>query len=178
MHKLLRFIPALMVGGSVFITACGKDGAPGPAGEDGAGAEIIYSPWMDVAFKPDTIHLAGGGIDTVGYFLTMPAPKLTLELLNSSDVKVFINTGTPAAPTVIALPYYDPYSGYSIQVTTYEKEIDIYSNGDLTTYTDNAGRKRQQFRYMIVPGNTGARQANMLDWSDYNAVKKHFGIKD
>lgn len=173
----------------VFLISCGKDGATGPSGpegpagpagpggENGSGS-VIYSEWLDLAYNADTIHTAGGGIDTIGYYATIDAPKLSLEMLNTADVKVYINVNDTTDPTIYSLPYYSPFSGISIMATAYTQKIDLYSNADVGTVLGNDGRKYQQYRYMIVPGNVPATSNASVNWSDYKAVKSYLGLKD
>ena len=168
----------------MFMISCGKDGAAGPEGPAGpagpkgdpATGTVIYSAWLDVPFKPDTIHTSGGGIDTIGYYADVSAPKLTAALLSTADVKMYINSNDATDPVIYPLPYNAP-SGLYIEFSAYTQGISLYSNGDLTTYTRN-GKKYQQFRYMIVPGNTGARSGASVNWSDYAAVKVYLGLND
>ncbi|RAJ06476.1 hypothetical protein LX64_01603 [Chitinophaga skermanii] len=167
----------------------GVDGATGPAGPAGpAGPQepkgdpgsgnIIYSTWLDVAFKADTSHTAGGGIDTVGYYATIDAPKLTAALLSTADVKVYINANTAASPTIYPLPYYNAYSGLSIEMSASTQKIDLYSNGNMSTIVGN-GVKYQQYRYMIIPGSVTARSAApAVDWTNYAAVQAYLGLHD
>ncbi|WP_343673404.1 hypothetical protein [Chitinophaga sp.] len=92
----------------MFITSCGKDGATGPAGPAGAAGDsstVIYSDWLDVTYKPDTIHTSGGGIDTVGFYAIINVPKLTQDLLSTADVKVYVNTNNVSDPVIYSLPY-------------------------------------------------------------------------
>ncbi len=177
----------------MLIASCGKDGEvgpqgqnglqgpagpPGPAGPkgDGVSGTVIYSGWLDVPFKPDTIHLAGGKIDTIGYFAVIDAPKLTLAMLNTADVKVYINSNDATDPVIFSLPYRSN-SGLYIDLASYTQKLELYSNADLSTVTVN-GKKYQQYRYMIVPGNTQSRSASSVNWTDYAAVKAHLGLKD
>jgi hypothetical protein len=162
----------------LFMISCGKDGAAGPAGPKGdpGSGDVIYSEWLDVLFKPDTLHLAGGGIDTIGYYATIDVPKLTLALLSTADVKVYINTDDASDPLIYPLPYSAP-SGLNIQMMAYTQTIELYSNEDVGTVTAN-GKTYQQYRYMIVPGNAQARSAASVNWSDYTAVKASLGLKD
>jgi hypothetical protein len=160
--------------------ADGANGAAGPAGPAGpkgaAGTDVIYSSWLDVSYKPDTIHLSGGGIDTIGFYTTIDVPKLTLALLGTADVKAYINSNDASDPTIFPLPYYGS-SGLYIQFSAYAQKIDLYSSADMSTITTN-GKKYQQYRYMIVPGNALARSAAPVNWSDYAAVKAYLGLKD
>lgn len=159
----------------VFMMSCSKQGATGPKGD--AGTSVIYSDWLDVAYKPDTVHTAGGGIDTLGYYATIAAPKLTLEMLNTADVKVYINSSNATDPVIYSLPY-NSASGLYIEVSAYTQTIQLYSNAQLSTTTDGNGKKIQQYRYMIVPGNTTARAVTSVNWGDYSAVKTYLGLKD
>lgn len=154
----------------------GADGAPGPKGDPGTGSSsVIYSDWLDVPFKADTIHTASGRIDTIGYYADIEAPKLTLELLGTADVKVYINTSDVTDPRIISLPYFGGNGGY-IEVTSTAKTISIYSNMDVSTYFSQ-GRKYYQFRYMIVPGNTKA-DAAVVNWADYAEAKAYLKLED
>lgn len=171
----------------MFVTSCGKEGPAGPAGADGppgpAGPKgdsnsggVIYSGWLDVPYKPDTVHLAGGRIDTIGYYAAIDVPKLTLELLSTADVKVYLNSNDVSDPTIYPLPYYGT-SGLSIEVSSYKQTIQLYSNADVSTMIIN-GKKYQQYRYMIVPGDIHARSAAPVNWLDYTEVKSYLGLKD
>jgi len=165
----------------MFLISCGKDGAQGPQGPagpkgDSTAGTVIYSAWLDVSFKPDTVHLAGGGIDTVGYFADIDVPKLTSALVNTADVKMYINSSDASNPVIYPLPY-NASSGLYIQFSAYAQGISLYSNSNLSTFTAN-GKKHQQFRYMIVPGNTQGRSAASVNWSDYAAVKVYLGLEN
>jgi len=165
----------------MFVISCGKDGAngadgaTGPKGDSGADT-VTYSAWLDVSFKADTIHKSGGGIDTIGYYATIDVPKLTKALLSTADVKAYINTNDASDPLIYPLPYTGS-SGLYIEFSAYTQTIQLYSNANLSTFT-NSGKKYQQFRYMIVPGNALARMAAPVNWSDYAAVKAYLGLKD
>lgn len=171
----------------MFMISCGKDGAngadgatgpagpAGPKGDAGSG-NVIYSAWLDVPFKPDTVHLANGKIDTIGYYATIDAPKLTQALVSTADVKVFINGNDASDPVIYPLPYYAT-SGLNIRFSAYTQKIQLDANADMSTIT-TGGKKYQQYRYMIVPGNNLARSAAPVNWSDYAAVKAYLGLKD
>ncbi|SIN84797.1 hypothetical protein SAMN04488055_1741 [Chitinophaga niabensis] len=168
----------------MFMISCGKEGAAGPEGPagpvgpkgDAGSGSVIYSAWLDVSFKADTIHLANGTIDTVGFYTTIDAPKLTLALLSKADVKVYVNTNDASDPEIYPLPY-NAISGLYISVMAYTQKIQLYSNADVGTVSAN-GKKYQQYRYMIVPGDVTARSASPVNWSDYAAVQVYLGLKD
>jgi hypothetical protein len=166
---------------AMFMISCGKDGATGPAGPagpagDSASGTVIYSGWLDVPYKPDTIHKANGSIDTIGFYANIDAPKLTKALLSTADVRVYINTNDTSDPVIYPLPY-NGSSGVYIGVTVYTQQIQLYSNADVGTLLSN-GKKYQQYRYMIVPGNTGARSVAQVNWSNYAEVRAYLGLKD
>nr|WP_295877508.1 hypothetical protein [uncultured Chitinophaga sp.] len=202
MKRLLYSLPFLLLIATavLFTTSCSKDGDPGPAGQQGqkgdkgdkgdtgAGgpggpqgepgtANVIYSDWLDVAYKPDTIHTAGGKIDTIGYFAFVDAPKLTADILNKGEVKVYLNFTTAADPTITSLPYTE-LSGAFIRYVAYKETLEFYASMNAGTYTDNTGLKRLQYRYILIPGGTTARKSNTVDWKDYKAVKAYLGLKD
>ena len=155
----------------------GPVGSEGPQGGTGSG-NIIYSEWMDVAFAADTIHTGGGGVDTIGYYANVNVPQLDLEMLNTADVKMYINTNNADDPVIYPLPY-NSSNGIYIQMSSYTGAIQLYSNINVGTVIDNSGVKYQQYRYMIVPGNVGATASRTsVNWSDYNEAKNHLGLKD
>lgn len=183
------------------ITSCSKKGDPGPAGQQGqkgdkgdkgdtgAGgpggskgdpgtANVIYSDWLDVAYKPDTVHRAGGTIDTLGYYAIITAPKLTTSILNSGELKVYVNQNSAADPVITSLPYTDLRSGLYISYVAYQQAIQLESNGDISTVQNNAGVKLRQYRYILIPGGVAARKTNAVNWNNYNEVKAYLGLKD
>ncbi len=153
----------------------GAAGAAGPKGDTGV-ANITYSAWLDAKYIPETTT-TGGVLDTIGFYYDAAVPKLTAAILNTGDVKVYINLGTAASPVIVPLPYFDPYFGISINPTFSAALIDLYSNLDVSTYTDQAsGQKRQQWRYILIPGGKPARSA--VDWNNYAEVKKYLNLAD
>ena len=176
--KRIYLSPLVLLSGLflvMFIMSCGKTGATGPAGPkgDSASGTVYYSDWLDVTYKPDTVHTAGGQIDTIGYYGVINAPKLTAAMLNTADVKVYINSSDASDPVIYSLPYTGG-SGLYIEVSAYTQSIELYSNAQMSTVT-TGGKKIQQYRYMIVPGNSSI---TTTDWSNYTEVKAHLGIKD
>ena len=165
----------------IFLISCGKQGATGPAGPagpkgDSASGTVYYSDWLDVNFLPDTIHTTQGKIDTIGYYATISAPVLTAAMLKNSDVRVYINTSDASNPIIYPLPY-SGISGVNIEVSAYALNIQLYANAQVSTETNN-GKKIQQYRYMIFPGNTKVPTNNNVNWSNYSAVKAYLGLKD
>ncbi len=190
----------LLLAASVLYVACSKEGPAGPAGPEGptgangangaagpAGpqgepgtANVIYSEWLDVIFEPDTFtntQLTPPRLDTFGYFANIEAAKLDANILNTGEIKVYVNMGTADEPNVVPLPYYDVYFNLNILVNLGVGNIALYSNGDVGTATDN-GAKVFQYRYILIPGGTAARMAKSVNWNDYKAVKAYLKLKD
>ena len=192
---------ALFLAVIVFFSYCGKDGATGPAGPTGpagtagpAGtpgtqgpqgpkgdtgtANVIYSAWLDVKYSPDTVHLPGGVIDTGGYFANVTAAKLTNAILNTGEIKVYINVGTPTQQVVLPLPYFDIYTSVNINPAFFLQRIQLYSNADISSFTDGTGAKRYQYRYVLIPGAVPGQKAPKVNWNNYDEVKSYLGLSN
>ena len=156
--------------------ANGAAGAQGAKGDSGT-ANVIYSAWLDAAYLPDTFRNAGK-LDTAGFFTNIPATKLTAAIINNGEIKVYVNFGTPTAPTVVPLPYSDVIYDYtSIQPAFYIGRIFLYATDNYGTFTQN-NVKRNQYRYILIPGVVNARVAQPVDWNNYDKVKEYLGLKD
>ncbi|MCW3110497.1 MAG: hypothetical protein JWQ09_5003 [Segetibacter sp.] len=155
--------------------ATGAAGPQGPKGDTGT-ANVIYSGWLDVSYKPDTLHI-GTAIDTIGYYSDIPAAKLSSAIISGGEMKVYINIGTAISPDVFPLPYFNVYSGLNIGPEYFLQRIHLYSNANASTYSQN-GSKLLQYRYVLIPGNIGGRVAQTIDWNDYKKVKVYLGLKD
>lgn len=194
--KLSQFSMLILLTSAIFlVNACSKDGSAGPAGaagEKGAKGDkgdkgdpgtpgtsgIIYSNWLDVKFDADTVHQAGGRIDTIGYYAVIDAPKLTQEALTTADVRLYVNLNSATDPTIALLPYVEQ-NGVVIRFIAYKGSLQLIANVNAGTTIDNSGVKRLQYRYMIAPGGTAARKAGYdINWSDYKAVKAYLGLRD
>jgi hypothetical protein len=172
----------------VVIAACSKEGDTGPAGSPGAQgppgtggaagpagpagtANVIYSSWIDTAkFYPDTITI-GSILDTLGYFAHLSVPKLTLDILNKGEIKVYVNAGTTADPIIFPLPFDN--GSIFMDVLFSLNDIEIRSNVDLTGVVP--------FRYVLIPGGTAARpgpNGKTIDWNNYKEVQQYLGLKD
>lgn len=191
MRKLLLLSLAAVV---LSCGACSKEGDAGPAGETGApgpvgpsgpagadGAGIIYSDWLDVAYDPIVGDYDGDGLedDTAAYETVIPAAKLTTDILTTGEIKVFINIGTADDPVIYPLPYTDLFAGYSINPTFAAQEIYLLATNSFQTFTDSEnGKKYQQYRYILIPGGTAAREGKKIDWNNYSEVKAYLKLKN
>lgn len=164
--------------------AAGAAGPAGPAGVPGAAgtANVIYSAWLDVSYAIDTIITTvtpQGTFRDTSYYALIPAPKLTADLLNRGDVKIYWNQNTATNPVVVPLPFFN--GGVIINPFFFINQagagtIELDANANFSTGTLTGNIKYFQYRYILIPGGTTAR--NMIDWNDYNAVKAYLKIPD
>jgi hypothetical protein len=145
----------------------GAPGAPGAKGDTGV-ANVIYSDWIDsTTWRPDTV-MTGSVIDTLGFFANVNAPNLDLTILNTGEIKVYINLNDETDPVVFPLPYND--GSIFIDVIFFMNTIQISSNADLTGIP---------FRYILIPGGVRAgRGVKTINWDDYKQVQQYLGLKD
>ena len=119
-------------------------------------------------------------VDTIAWVASIPAPKLTNAILNTGEIKVYLNAGSPADPAVFPLPITDLFA------LTGLLNVNVYfTAGDINLYaTDNAstdvfnGQKFFQYRYVLIPGGVTARTSNKVNWNNYTEVKAYLGLKD
>ncbi|MBK9509943.1 MAG: collagen-like protein [Cytophagaceae bacterium] len=133
----------------------GESGATGPQGPkgDAGNANVFYSEW--ISLKSNILPSR----ETI-----INAPKITQEVLNNSDIRMFINIDGG----VRALPY---------------RELDYYSKlGQILVTINingiiNAGLK---VRYVITQGgiNIGFGRKKVLESMSYEEVKTLYNIPD
>lgn len=159
--------------------AAGPAGATGPKGDTGT-ANVIYSPWLDVTYAGlDTVHNTDGTIDTVLWGASITANKLTQAILDKGEIKVYMNWGTQTNPDISPLPILDPFfTGLVINPEFLVQRIDLYSNFNASTVTQNA-QKYLQYRYILIPGSVAGRLSKpAVNWNNYNEVKAYLGLTD
>ena len=199
MKKTKILLPcALSMAFILLLAACkkgdtGPAGPAGPAGPTGATgaqgavgtANVIYSEWLDVTYTADTIHNPDASIDTIGYFASIDAAKLDNTILNSGEVKVYLNANVPDQPYVVPLPFTDLYAFFGVLTINpgfYLNTIFLYADQDASSFTvpsgPSAGLKAWQYRYILIPGGTTARSYKSINWSNYSEVKAYLGLKD
>lgn len=106
----------------------------------------------------------------------MNAPKLTNDILNNGEVKVFLNLGSTAAPNVVPLPLDALLFQVIISPIYRLGAIDLIASDNVSTRTNSSGQKQLQYRYVLIPGGTAARTS--IDWNDYAQVKAYLNLKD
>jgi hypothetical protein len=135
--------------------ATGQTGATGATGQTGATgtSNIFYSDWLDLI--PNKLPSRESII---------VAPKITQNVLDNSDVRVYVKVGT----LISCLPYSD----LSNWLLLGKVVIAVAGNS-----TINTGLK---VRYIIIPGGTsiGSGRKAAVDYTDYEAVKAYYNLKD
>jgi hypothetical protein len=144
----------------------GPSGSQGPKGDTGV-ANVIYSEWLDVIFEPNT--------DSSNWSATIPAPKLSNEILSQGEIKVYINFNTAADPVVFPLPFFD--GAVIINPLFFTDTIALISTTDAGTVLDQ-GEKFFQYRYVLIPGAVLAVKPNDVNLDDYVEVKRFLKLKD
>ncbi|HEY4290246.1 MAG TPA: hypothetical protein VGN00_24265 [Puia sp.] len=152
--------------------AAGTAGAAGPKGDSGT-ANVVYSAWTDVTYAPITDDTTNPGtIDTLAWAAAISAPKLTSDILNKGEIKVYFNFGSTANPDIIPLPFIDFIStGWNIQVDLAVGNIYLTANDNFSSGT-SGGVKLGQYRYILIPGSVPAS----VNVKDYNAVRNYFNL--
>ena len=191
--KFLTIPCILFLAITVIIAGCSKDGDTGPAGATGpagpagaAGAtgaagpagtaNVIYSAWLTVPFKPDTFRTAGV-LDTAGFYADIAASKLDLAMLDKGEMKVYVNLGTAANPAVYPLPF---LGGLYIEPIFQLNTVTVYASGSKSPDA-KAVLGQIPFRYVLIPGGTAGRSAaggKTVDWNNYKEVQAYLGLKD
>jgi hypothetical protein len=188
--KLLALPGSLLIAIALFFASCTKEGpqgpagpagpqgAPGPAGAAGATgatgpagtANVFYSNWLDVSFTPNT--------DSTTWTAQIPATRLVDSIIQRGDVKVYVNIGTVASPTIAPLPLDALAFGFILTPLYQVGKIVLLSSEDAGTFTTSSNQKSFQYRYILIPGGTSTGRVATVDWNDYNAVKAYLGLKD
>ena len=142
-----------------------KKGDTGPKGDTGV-ANAIYSTWATVNFQGSVIQPG----DTVAV-ATITAPKITKDVLDKAEIKVYANLGTAAAPQIVPIPYLDLVYGFWINIDYIEVgKIHLVSNVNASPVP---------FRYIIVNPTIPANgRAATIDWTKYSEVQKALNLKD
>jgi len=190
MIKRILVYPLAIAAALMVFTACQKDGEVGPEGPQGpqgpqgqqgpqgpqgeAGtANVIYSDWLDVSFEP----LITQDDDTAGYAASFDVPKLSNDILTKGDVKVYMNWGTSAAPSISPIPYFDPIFGYLLTADYEEGVIFLSSNFDASSRTIE-GNRLLQFRYVLIPGGVLASKPPTVNLDNYSEARQYLKIND
>ena len=163
MKKLLYLFA---IAGITALSSC--EGDPGPQGPPGTNVEAAVFELNDVDFDFDN-----------GYFISGTYPS-NLTVLDSDVLLVYrlndlINPTTPIwqqIPRTLFVEEGEVDYDFDFSRNDYQ----LYVGGTFTLtpeFTDG-----QTFRLVVIPGYFADRNANSIDFSDYNAVARAYNIKE
>jgi hypothetical protein len=170
----------------------GANGAVGLAGPTGT-ANVVYGTWQDMNnssfwYKLGTANTGGsnnggGGTNVYsghGWGCDIPAP-ITQDILDKGQVFVYGKFASSIGDNRVYLIPNNFWGNWSHQVNILLNKVYIQ------TIWDTAGTVPSSyspsgflcfFRYIIIPGGVAGGRKEHLDYSDYEAVKKAYNIKD
>lgn len=158
----------------------GPQGPEGPQGDTGV-ANVIYSEWLDVTFEMITDTADNGDVDTLAFVAGIEAPKLDQSILESGEIKVYVNAGTPSEPAVFPLPLFDAFELTGIfNMNAYftDGAINLYSTNDGSTFETDEGEPAFQYRYVLIPGGVLAVKPDNVKLESYSDMQKFLQLKD
>lgn len=181
----------------ILLSACSKEGDPGPTGQDGLKGDqgipgepgedgedgtntIVYSDW----FAP----IWGHYVSDDGANKSMRIPDLILSDADiSKNVVLVYRKFEPSATNrvIFLLPqvYINPDGSIHTKYETYIQGNGVivraqsYGTDLLTEYID----ERNEFRYVIIPvedAGVGGRMTSPIDFDNYEVVKSYYNISD
>jgi hypothetical protein len=168
----------------------GANGAVGVAGPTGT-ANVIYGSWIDMNvagywYKLGSANTGGGNTNnnSYGWGADFAAP-ITQDILDkgvvlvygkyysgSSDKKVYLLPGTA---------YFGQYVTTELNIVlnrVYIQQVWSYKDVSLVPTSYSPSNYLSQFRYIIIPGSVAGGRKAAVDYSDYEAVKAYYGLKD
>lgn len=153
----------------------GEQGAPGPAGAPGT-ANVFYSDWIEPEWEEyDSTYSIWYQLDS----------NMTEDIVERGVIHIYYRNNAVGGNGIV-MPLYYPPTGITF-VPLFRK----YNN--LANYTIYLGingtdaakvtdiEDNYAFRYVLIPGstNTGAGERSAsINYSDYDAVKSYYHIKD
>lgn len=162
--------------------ATGAQGATGPQGAAGATgtANVIYTEWKTIPVVPSSRYS-----DEKVYRIA--EPKITKEIFDSGLVQAYVRSGASSWAYYLPQILTPSYTGFNGNINFYFNMVQgslYYSELWVGPAAVNTSWNQQdkptyfsQIRYLIIPGGTKARVGS-LDYSDYEAVKKHYNLPD
>lgn len=154
----------------------GEQGSQGPEGPPGT-ANVIYSDWIAFSNANWEAPTTLGGQLRREYPVSVS--QLNDEILMMGTVAVYVRFDT-VEDRIFPLPLTLPLTSGSEQLLDFELELNtiIITLHDIEDNSVDPGTFGEvgQYRYIIIPGGTAAKQA-LPDLTDYNAVVKFYGIR-
>ena len=148
----------------------GPTGPTGPTGDKGATgiANVIYSAWI--------IPATGNWqkISDINYTFSVSEAKITQDIINKGVVLAYGRQGSGSTSYLLPLTLTTASSISNYNVGISEGKV-VFSFLELL---EPSGKPvdNLQLRYIIIPGGVNARAE--INYKDYSAVAKVFGIKE
>jgi hypothetical protein len=151
------------IGATGAVGATGAKGDKGDTGATGAAgtANVIYSPWSVISINTGS---------SAPYTAEVSAPQITQDILDKGLVLSFFRN--VSSLEVFPLPYSFPTSS-----TTTQEGYASYIVGKIKLRS-NITLSSVGFRYVIIPGGVAGGRRAAVDYTDYEAVKKYYNLKD
>jgi hypothetical protein len=192
-NYFMIFIGLLFAGVMLAGTACegpeGPEGDPGPQGEQGepgpqgpqgeeGTANVIYSDWITFSSEEWSEPHSFFGQTRRDY--EVDVDEMSEEIIYEGTVMVYVRF-SPIPDKIMPLPLIGPITtGSEDQSLGFE-----LSPGSLNMFIHNLISRDEdpgvitdgnEFRYIIIPGGTQAAKSHPLDYDDYDAVVRYYGI--
>ena len=145
----------------------GEQGIPGIDGEDG-NANVIVSDWIPSEFSTTA---------TTRSIFEIEDPALTVDIADTAVIYVYARAGSS---DVIGIPFTFSNRSYYFAVIPTQNELRIIA-GSIDGSNEFFNIDFNAVRYVIVPASTSASETSKqasIDYSDYNAVKEAYNLKD
>ncbi len=164
----------------------GANGAQGATGATGT-ANVIYGNWVDMNVASYWYKL--NGIDknnpaytyqaNIGWGANFAAP-ITQEILDKGTILIYGKYEASNADKKVYLLPSTTLNNYKMEsfagINRIYLQI-IYPTTVTLSTTYSPTFSINQFRYVIIPGSINGRKP-AIDYSDYEAVKKYYNLKD
>ena len=162
--KIIKLVTiGLLIAGATTFSNCAKDGATGPAGEDG-NANVVSS----------SITSGSWTFLSPSWSQSFTYSAITQDILDNGAVLVYVAEGV----NYYQLPYtFYPSSSYSrtYKYVHYLGGLKVYvTDSDLTTPDDPGTLK---FKVVVIEASGLIKNPN-VDLNNYQAVKKAFNLTD
>ena len=145
----------------------GLDGDDGTDGEDG-NANVIASDWIPSEFSTTA---------TTRSIFEIEDPALTVDIADTAVIYAYARAGSN---DVISIPFTFSNRSYYFAVIPTQNVLRIIA-GSVDGSQEFFNIDFNAVRYVIVPASTSASETSKqasIDYSDYNAVKEAYNLKD
>ena len=146
-----------------------EDGEQGPPGEDG-NANVQASDWFQ--FQLDYVN----GTDDYGY-MTVDIPNFQEFVDNGGAVMMFLRQSLGNEYIIHPLPYQDIFFFGLANVPSESVENSLVLFADDTNVSNYENNPELVFRYVLIPGNTTAKNGVNYTKMSYEDLMDYLGLK-